>query len=251
MFEQSFVQPVSRTRTGWSLVSSFAFQAAVVSAALIVPLFNPQLLPAPIAHLGLLAPPRGRPEPPPQAAPQTAARPRPVIPANSNPFYTPARIPTRVATIIDPDDVQLPPGPDDGVIGGIGGGPRQSSSFVDNLIAQLRPPPPERKPPQPAKPSLPAQIAVSKGVQEAMLIHRVTPAYPPLAVQTRTEGVVQLRAIIDREGKVTQLQVLSGNVLLLEAALSAVRQWRYRPTLLSGVPVEVVTQIDVRFTLTR
>jgi protein TonB len=92
-------------------------------------------------------------------------------------------------------------------------------------------------------------VNVSEGVQQAQLVSRIEPRYPILAIQTRTEGTVRLRAIISREGRITSLEVLSGHPLLVQAALDGVRQWRYRPTLLSGEPVEVETFITVFFRL--
>ena len=92
-------------------------------------------------------------------------------------------------------------------------------------------------------------LKVSEGVQQAQLIARLEPQYPILAQQTRTQGTVFLRAIISREGRITSLEVVSGHPLLVRAALDAVRQWRYRPTLLNGEPVEVETSITVIFRL--
>ena len=83
----------------------------------------------------------------------------------------------------------------------------------------------------------------------AMLVNRVQPVYPPLARQTRISGTVRLHAIIGKDGSVQQLEVIQGHPLLVQAALDAVRQWRYRPTLLNGEPVEVDTTIDVIFSL--
>jgi len=84
---------------------------------------------------------------------------------------------------------------------------------------------------------------------EGNLIHRVQPEYPPLAIQTRTQGQVVLRAVISRGGTIENLQVVSGHPLLVRAALEAVRQWRYRPYVLNGEPVEVETQVTVNFVL--
>ena len=84
---------------------------------------------------------------------------------------------------------------------------------------------------------------------EGNLIHRLQPAYPPLAVQTRTQGQVVLRAVISREGTIENLQVVSGHPLLVRAAIEAVRQWRYRPYVLNGEAVEVETQVTVNFVL--
>jgi periplasmic protein TonB len=86
-------------------------------------------------------------------------------------------------------------------------------------------------------------------VQHANLVHQVKPTYPPLARTVRVQGRVVLEAIIDREGRVENLKVLSGHPLLIPAAFEAVQQWRYRPTLLNGQPVEVLTQVTVNFSL--
>jgi protein TonB len=85
---------------------------------------------------------------------------------------------------------------------------------------------------------------------EGNLIRRVQPEYPALAKQARIHGTVVLRAVIDREGIIQDLQVISGHPLLVQAALNAVRQWRYRPYYLNDQPVEVETQVTVNFSLT-
>ena len=84
---------------------------------------------------------------------------------------------------------------------------------------------------------------------EAMLVHRVQPEYPAIARAAHISGRVQLRAIIGKDGAVRELQVISGNPLLVQAASAAVLQWRYRPTLLNGEPVEVETYITANFLL--
>ncbi|MGH9794834.1 MAG: energy transducer TonB [Candidatus Acidiferrales bacterium] len=103
------------------------------------------------------------------------------------------------------------------------------------------PPPPV---PQPKPRGL---MRVSEGVQAAKLIYRVEPKYPPLALQTRRNGKVELRAMIGADGTMRELEVVSGEPLFVQAALDAVRQWRYSPTLLSGQAVEVHTHITVIF----
>ena len=77
------------------------------------------------------------------------------------------------------------------------------------------------------------------------------PAYPPLAKQARIQGTVSFTAIIGTDGTIQNLQLVSGHPLLVPAAQAAVSQWVYRPTLLNGEPVEVITQIDVNFTLSQ
>lgn len=94
-------------------------------------------------------------------------------------------------------------------------------------------------------------MRIAANVTAANLINKVQPVYPVLARQARIEGVVRLRAIIDKKGAVSQLDLVSGDPLLVQPALDAVRQWLYRPTLLEGKPVEVETEIDVFFQLNR
>jgi len=100
------------------------------------------------------------------------------------------------------------------------------------------------------KPVAPQRIRVGGNVQRANQIFAPPPLYPPLAKQARIQGVVRLNAIISKEGLIEQLTAVSGHPLLIPSALEAVKKWRYKPTLLNGEPVEVVTQIDVNFTLT-
>ncbi len=102
-----------------------------------------------------------------------------------------------------------------------------------NLIAQA---PPER-------------IRVGGNVQAANLIKKVTPVYPPLAKQARVQGTVRFTVIISKEGKIINIQLVAGHPLLVPSATEAVQQWEYKPTLLNGNPVEVITQIDVNYTL--
>lgn len=94
-------------------------------------------------------------------------------------------------------------------------------------------------------------IRVGGNAQQANLVRRVTPAYPPLAKQARIQGTVRLSATINKDGTVQSLDVIDGHPLLVDAAMDAVKQWLYKPTLLNGNPVEVITQIDVNFTLSQ
>lgn len=100
-------------------------------------------------------------------------------------------------------------------------------------------------PPPPAK----ERIRVSASVIAAQLVRRVQPTYPTLAVQIRREGRVELHALISTDGSVESLEVISGDPMFIQSALTAVRDWRYQPTLLNGQPVEVDTHITVIYTL--
>jgi len=101
----------------------------------------------------------------------------------------------------------------------------------------------------PPPPAVKERLRVSESVINARLIRRIEPAYPPLAVQIRREGRVELHAIIATDGSIQSLEVLSGDPFFIPSALAAVREWRYQPTLLNGQPVEVDTHITVVYTL--
>jgi TonB family protein len=115
---------------------------------------------------------------------------------------------------------------------------RKGGTSSASMIAAPPPPPPGTK-----------QIRVGSNVQAEKLMVNPPPAYPEMARQARIQGVVRYNAVINREGKVAHLTLVSGHPLLVPAATEAVKQWLYKPTLLNGEPVEVVTQIDVNFTL--
>ena len=92
-------------------------------------------------------------------------------------------------------------------------------------------------------------VHVSQGVSNGLLIKRVAPLYPTLALQMRVAGTVELEATISKDGSTANVQALKGDSLLRLAAVNAVRQWKYKPYLLDGQQVEIVTQITVNFVL--
>jgi len=92
-------------------------------------------------------------------------------------------------------------------------------------------------------------IYVPPGIQQGRLIYNVRPVYPELAKQAHIQGTVRLAALIDEDGVVDRLQLISGHPFLVKAAFDAVKQWRYRPATYYGEPVAVVTFIDVTFSL--
>jgi len=101
----------------------------------------------------------------------------------------------------------------------------------------------------PTIPAPPAHRRTISHIDEGMIVHRVEPIYPPLAKQARIQGEVVLRAIISKDGRIDGLQVINGHPLLAGAAVNAVSQWRFRPYLLNGSPIEVDAQIKVHFVL--
>jgi len=155
-------------------------------------------------------------------------------------FCAPSSIPPTIAThdngpVGDPG---VPIGPE---IPGLPGGPTVPGGLTS-----------PGSHPGPAPPPVSTERRrISAVVQAAMLIHRVEPIYPRLAIQTRREGSVELHAVISTDGSIQSLEVLSGDPLLIQSALAAVREWRYRPTILNGQAVEVDTHITVVYTLSR
>jgi TonB family protein len=98
-------------------------------------------------------------------------------------------------------------------------------------------------------PSVPSRIRVGGNVQAANLIKKVIPVYPPKAKEAHVQGTVRFQVIIGNDGLIKNVQLVSGHPLLVRAAQDAVQQWVYKPTLLNGEPVEVITTVDVGFSL--
>ena len=97
--------------------------------------------------------------------------------------------------------------------------------------------------------SAPSRVRVSRNVMQSLLVKKVQPGYPPEAKEEHIQGVVLLQVILDKEGSVANIQLISGHPSLAPAAIEAVKQWKYRPYLLNGAPIDVETQVAVNFTL--
>jgi len=241
MFEEMVVSSPNRKKTNkpWTVVLSMAVQSLFVFILVLIPLIYTEALPKTMMGMMLVAPPPPPPPPPPPAAAQVVhVRPQ-VHLIQNNQLMAPKVIPKDIKIIkeeAEPENL----GVSGGVPGGVPGG--QMGGVIGGVIGGMGGAPP------PPKPTV-TRITRGGNVQAAMLINRVTPMYPPLARQTRISGTVRLHALIAKDGTVQQLEVISGHPLLVQAALDAVKQWRYRPTLLNGEPVEVDTTIDVIFTL--
>jgi protein TonB len=93
------------------------------------------------------------------------------------------------------------------------------------------------------------KLTVSQGVSRGLLIKQVQPTYPQTALRLRIEGGVQMLATLSKNGDISDVKVLSGDPQLARAAVTAVKQWKYKPYLLNGEPVEIQTQITVNFNL--
>jgi len=244
MFEEmveSTVGSKKRTNKRYTVVLSMVFQVAFLAILILIPLIYTEALPKTLMSSILLAPPPPPPPPPPPAPAQVVhVKPQAHL-MDAGKLVAPKVIPKDVKIIKEdaaPPDMG---GISGGVPGGVAGG--SMGGVIGGVIGSVG-----TAPPPPPRPTV-TRTRVGGAVQNAKLVNRVQPIYPPLARQTRISGTVRLHAIIAKNGSVEQLTVESGHPLLVQAALDAVKQWRYQPTLLNGEPVEVDTEIDVIFSL--
>lgn len=229
----------NRPRRGWTTLVSFTVQAIAVGSLLLLPLIYTSGLP-PLQLMAALVAPA-----PPPAAPATQIRPRTASPSASNVAPNGGLIaPQSIPRVIQQITESTPPPPDLGSLVGVPGGTgdRTAANGVWNSLGNglnlAQPPPtPVLRTPR-----------ISR-MMEGNLIHRVQPDYPALARIAHVQGTVVLHAVIGKEGKIKDLQVVSGPALLAQAARDAVNQWRYRPYILNGEPIEVDTQVTVSFVL--
>jgi protein TonB len=238
MFEDSLIESGGKLKTkrGKTTFFSFVLEAVIVGVMVLIPLLFTEALPHAQLMMSLVAPPPPPPPPPPPAVIKVVKQVQTDI--INNQLRTPTKIPKKVEMI---KEEEAPP-PVSGVVGGVPGGvPGGSMNGVMGGIIGNTPI---------AVPKVAVQrVRVSQGVTAGLVIHKVQPNYPPLAKTARVQGTVQLAAIIGKDGTIQNLHVVSGHPLLTQAALDAVKQWRYKPYILNGEPVEVDTTIAVNFTL--
>jgi protein TonB len=245
MFEQSLLEmaQMGQTRKPYTVLISAIFQCFLVGILILIPLIYTEALPTQDLMTFLVAPP-----PPPPPAADIAEIIKKIIPRefDAGRLLAPKEIPEEIAII---KEEELPPAVDvAGIVGGVPGGVPGGSAggVIGGIISSttlVAPPPP------PPKPVTPKRIRVGGNVQKARLLNQPRPTYPALARQARISGMVRLEAVIAKDGTIQQLRVVSGHPLLVQSALSAVRRWRYQPTNLNGVAVEVSTTIEVIFSL--
>lgn len=218
------------TRSRYTVPISFAVHAIVIAAVLAMPILAPAVLPAlherDIVYAEVAPPPPPPPPPPPVAR---AAEPPP-------PTVSPSAAPVTAPDAIRPEtgrelDLVLPSTTDVGIVG-----------MTGNLETVVSGPP--APPPAPSAP-----VRVGGEVRPPSKIRDAVPTYPAIAQAARVEGTVIIDAVIDEQGRVQSARVLRSIPLLDQAALAAVREWAYTPTLLNGVPVPVVMTVTVRFSL--
>ena len=241
MFEQSVLSaPPARSTPAFLFVT--AVELLAIAGAVVIPLFftppliEPQL---PVVlrfarAVTLVRLDAAKAAPASRSAGPILTRPRP--------FYAPQRVPQKIAALQD-TTLAIDSAPN------VQGAFNDTGSGVPGALDQLgvAPAPPSIMP-RPAR-SASGPVRVTSSVQAAKLINKVVPAYPSLARQTHQFGKVRLVATIGKDGLVKQIQVLSGPAFLVPAAVEAVEQWVYQPTLLNGKAVEVIAPIDINFIL--
>jgi len=233
MFSDSLLDASSAERghRRRTTLSSFLLQTTAVIALLLVSLLRVERLPPTQWRYALIAP-----APPPVAPTLREAHSATSGVTAAHPLSAPSYEPRTMPTDAGPAEL---PAPDIGHsdLSGLRG---PGVPFSNGSGLPVIPPPP---------PAVGAKPAPISRMMEGNLIHRVQPIYPALAKQARIQGSVVLRAIINREGVIENLQAVSGPPVLEQAAIEAVKQWRYKPYLLDGQPIEVETQVTVNFSL--
>jgi periplasmic protein TonB len=237
MLETSWAQ---RTRRSWTTLTSFGLQVVIIGLLLLLPLWKTIGLPAartvstPISlgRVVVETAPAVRSGGP--SAPQTN-----VLPVR---FLQPSHIPTVIR--MGGDNPSAPPvsGPGGG-IEGTGLPPGSGDGVLNALVGGNAPALPAAPPPSVSR------AFRTSSMLEGSLIRRVQPVYPPLARTAHVQGSVLVYALISKAGTMENVHAISGHPMLVQAAIDAVSQWRYRPYILNSEPIEVETQITVNFYL--
>ena len=247
MFESVNPPRVARRKQIVTAVGSTLAHAAIVGLALAIPLFYfTEPLPKPpdmLAFVVASPPPPPPPPPPPAAAPQKSQPAKPKVIPKADPLQAAIAAPVEApATIAAERPLDLPQqdfvagGVEGGVVGGIAGG------IVGGIPIRSAPPPPPV--PAPVKP-----VRIGGDIDRPTLLHRVNPDYPQIAISARKEGVVILEATVGADGAVSNVRVLRSEPLLDNAAVDAVKQWRYSPLQLNGRAQPFILTVTVSFDL--
>jgi periplasmic protein TonB len=232
MFEDSLMESGNQIKAKskyWSIVALLV-NSGVLMALIVWPLLHPEALPKQVMAALMVAPPA--PAPPP-AIPTAHIKSEMV----STELLAPSRIPKAIKVV---QESSLPPSMEDVVEGLSNSTPDEISRVIGSTSAG---------PAIVVKVAPPKIVPVSSGVMAGNLLVRTLPQYPAIARATRTQGTVVVQATISKAGLIENLRVISGPPLLQQAALDAIRSWRYKPYLLNGEPVEVETTVNVVFNL--
>jgi periplasmic protein TonB len=237
MFEDSLMESDNRLRRknkGWSFVA-FLLNAAALVALVIWPLLHPEALPRQMMATLMVAP---SPPPTPPPAPPAAR-----IQAKGQILISEFEAPSRILKQIEKvNESAAPPSmlSDIGVQGANNGMPGSISDIIGSV---------GNGPAKVVKQEPPTKVRVSSRLMIGNLLDKTIPQYPAIAREARIQGIVVLQATISKSGSIENLRVIGGPPMLQQAAMDAVRSWRYKPYLLNGEPVEVETTINVVFNL--
>ena len=235
MFEASLVESSAHNpaRRGWTTLTAAGLQISALSAVLLFQILHPAAVPAVLRFHEIESPISSPPPAPHQSAQTNSGSSQIAEPGRM--FIQPSSIPKHAYSggVAGPSPMEAFASICHGNCGaaiGISGGTGNSALPI---LQQPKPP-----------------VMISH-LAEGQILSRVQPVYPVMAKATHTEGTVLLHAIIGRDGRIENLRVVSGHALLNQAALEAVGQWKFRPYILNGSPIEVETQIMVNFTLSQ
>jgi periplasmic protein TonB len=236
---------LQRPRTFVDFAVSVFGHSFVVALLVLLPLYYTQAINMPQFEKTLLVAPPPPPPPPPPPAPVHVIQPVPKSFFTQGKLFAPKFIPKKVEQVKEEAPPQEQPnGVMGGVVGGVPGG--QLGGVLGGILGGNRSMP---APPPPTPVAHKGPYRVGGKVQPPKLIRQVQPIYPPLAKQARVQGDVVIESVIDQQGKVTQMKVVTGSPLLVQAAIQALEQWQYQPTLLNGQPVAVDMLVTLHFQL--
>jgi protein TonB len=237
MFEDSLFESSGRIRKSsrskyWMMVT-FCTNGSILLLLILIPLIYPEALPAASLQTLLFAPPPPPPAPAPPPPPQVVQVVKVKSEMMNNQLTAPTRIPKNIQ-IVSEKEAPVSSFGVAGMEGLAGSGSNEMSNMFRGNTVKAAPP---------------KKVTISAGVSQGMLLQKTVPVYPPIAKAARVQGTVVLQATISKTGTIENLQVVSGPAMLQQAAMDAVKQWRYRPYLLNNEPVEVDTTVNVIFTL--
>ena len=257
MFEMALATAHGRTARPYTFMVSLAGQFGLIGLSILIPLVFVDAIPEAqwlIHRLPLVAPPgldvRTEVEVQPSAS-RTAVR-RSAAPAR---LYEPVKYPPKPAILVDPDEAPAT-GPMSGGYGvpyGLGDPQAALPSAIAEALRRPAPAPPKvaEQPPARPLPTQPPLLRIGGNVGQPLPLYTPTPEYPLLARQARIEGIVRLEAIVGTDGSIRSVKLVNGPALLVQAAIAAVRTWRYTPPTLNGDPIEILMNVEVKFNLGR